>query len=67
MWSYPAVVVADDRVLIQYNHFPRDIAGLQARGHRLKVLPLSWFYGGQDPTTENPTLAQLERHVRGDL
>jgi hypothetical protein len=67
MWSYPAVLVAEDRVLIQYNHFPRDIAGQQARGHRLKVLPLSWFYGGQDPTTENPTLAQLERHVRGDL
>ena len=29
MWSYPAVLVAEDRVLIQYNHFPLDMAGEQ--------------------------------------
>ncbi len=67
MWSYPAVHVAEDRVLIQYNHFPLDMAGQRARGHRLKVLPLSWFYGGGDPTSENPTLSRIEGHVRGEI
>ncbi len=67
MWSYPAVHVAEDRVLVQYNYFPSDSAGQRSRGQRLKVLPLSWFYGGQDPTSENPTLAQIEGHVRGEI
>ncbi|MCY4412590.1 MAG: hypothetical protein OXC27_19205, partial [Caldilineaceae bacterium] len=59
--------VAEDRVLIQYNHFPLDMAGERSRGHRLKVLPLSWFYGGGDPTSENPTLDRIEGHVRGEI
>ena len=67
MWSYPAAHVAHDRVLLQYNYFPCDSAGQQSREQRLKVLPLSWFYGGQDPTAENPTLARIEGHVRGEL
>ena len=67
MWSYPAVIVAEDRVLIQYNYFDDDIAGERSRGHRVKVLPLSWFYGGQDPTGENATLSRIEGHVRGEL
>ena len=67
MWSYPAVHVAEDRVLIQYNHFPFDMAGHRHRGHHLKVLPSSWFYGGEDPTSENPTLSRIEGHVRGEL
>ena len=66
MWSYPAVFVAEDRVLISYWYFPCDSAGQRSRGHRMKVLPLSWFYGGQDPASENPTLDQIERHVRGE-
>ena len=67
MWSYPAVHIAEDRVLIQYNHFPLDMAGHRHRGHHLKVLPLSWFYGGEDPAGENPTLSRIEGHVRGEV
>ena len=66
MWSYPSVHVAADRVLVNYNYFPSDGAGQRSRGQRLKVLPLSWFYGGQDPASENPTLARIEGHVRGE-
>ncbi len=66
MWSYPSVFVAEDRALISYNYFLCDSAGQRSRGHRMKVLPLSWFYGGRDPASENPTLDRIERHVRGE-
>jgi hypothetical protein len=80
MWSYPSVFVAEDRVLISYNHFPSDGAGQRTREERdalrlqslpaiprrMKVLPLSWFYGGQDPESENPTLDRIVGHVRGE-
>ena len=67
MWSYPSVHVAEDRVLVNYNYFPLDSAGQPSRGQRLKVLPLSWFYGGQDATAENPTLDRIEGHIRGEI
>ena len=66
MWSYPSVFIAEDRVLIHYNYFPSDSAGQRSGRQRLKVLPHSWFYGGQDPASENPTLDMIERHVRGE-
>ena len=67
MWSYPSVFVAEDRVLIHYNYFPCDSTGQRTTGQRMKVLPLSWFYGGQDPESENPTLDRIEGHVRGEV
>ncbi len=67
--SYPTVCVLKDRVLIQYGYFwyeehptearlvRRGKGGPSAGGQsRLKVLPLSWFYGGKEPA-DNPVLA----------
>ena len=64
--SYPSVLVCDDRVLViqtfqRYDQRDKYPPG----GSRLKVLPLSWFYGGADPLSEqmrtNPTLEKVWR------
>ena len=47
-WTYPAVLVLKDRVIIEYS--ARDL-GLR----KIKVLPMSWFYGGKEPA-DNPFL-----------
>lgn len=65
-WSYPSVFVMDDRVLIAHTysvyerHLERAELILSSRreggfNQKLKVLPLSWFYGGQEPA-DNPFL-----------
>ncbi len=60
-WSYPSVLVVRDRVLISHTYSWHDKTGEQvnAGGSRLKVLPTSWFYGGQDPQKENLVLKKL--------
>ncbi len=65
-WSYPSVLVMKDRVLVAYTYSfyeehptkaqlynSRDKDG--APNQKLKVLPLSWFYGGKEPA-DNPFL-----------
>ena len=60
MWSYPTVHVADDRVLVSYNNYlPDPNTGKTIRGYRMKVLPISWFYGGRDPTAGNEALSRM--------
>jgi len=66
-WSYPSVLVLKDRVLISntYGSWKKD-AGLISKeeaeyNSRLKVLPISWFYGGQDPTAESAVLDKLTK------
>ena len=65
-FSYPSVLVMKDRVLIthsfsDYEEHPTK-GQLVFRGHspgkwnqKLKVLPLTWFYGGKEPA-DNPFL-----------
>lgn len=59
-WSYPSVLVLDDRVLISHTYSWHDETGARrnAGGSRLKVLPLTWFYGGREPY-QNPDVRKL--------
>ena len=69
-WSYPSVFVMKDRVLVAYTYsvyeehptkaqlvLSRDKDG--APNQTLKVLPLSWFYGGKEPA-DNPFLPRAQ-------
>jgi len=60
-WSYPSVLVLDDRVLISHTYSWHDETGASRNGggSRLKVLPLNWFYGGHEPD-ESALLKKLE-------
>ena len=71
-WTYPSVFVMDDRVLIghryrAYREHPTQaklLTSSETEGsggfiHKLKVLPLSWFYGGKEPA-ESVWIAQKE-------
>ncbi len=64
-WSYPSVLVLKDRVLMShtYSWYDETAALQNPGGSRLKVLPISWFYGGQEPS-ENPTLQKLSAAPR---
>ena len=69
-WSYPSVLAMEDRVLISYKYnlleehptlaqmIPKDYGG------KLKVLPLSWFYGGKEPA-DHPSLEKSYEPARG--
>lgn len=59
-WSYPSVLVVENRVLISYGYQTYDSAGNRSEGRRLKVLPTSWFYSGQDPQAESYALKDFE-------
>ena len=67
-WTYPSVLVLDDRVIISHRYFdyredtekaqlnksnPKDDSAGFIQVQ--KVLPLSWFYGGKEPA-DNPAL-----------
>ena len=66
-WSYPSVLVLNDRVLISHTYSTwRTETGLATKeeaehNSRLKVLPMSWFYGGQDPAVQSPVLDKLTK------
>ena len=66
-WSYPSVFVLKDRVLISHTKgsWRKDVGlaeGDDAEyNSMLKVLPISWFYGGQDPEQESPVLDKLTK------
>ena len=62
-WSYPSVFVAEDRVLISHTYSaadPKSGLELPRGGSKLKVLPISWFYGGQEPF-ESPLIEKLAK------
>ena len=67
-WSYPSVFVMKDRVLITHTYHlfeghptkgtlvdRRLDESLEGSQHRVKILPLKWFYGGKEPA-DNPFL-----------
>ena len=61
-WSYPSVLVREDRVLISYTYTRCDETGVVVRDgvtSKMKVLPISWFYGAEEPGAENQTLTKL--------
>ena len=73
-WSYPSVFVMADRVFIAhtysiYEEHPTK-AQLVFSSHReggfnqkLKVFPLTWFYGGKEPA-DNPFLPRVQKPAR---
>ena len=62
-WSYPSAYVAEDRVLIAYPytvHDSRTTENVTPPGSsKLKVLPISWLYGGDDPQRESMVLKKI--------
>ena len=63
-WFYLSVLVLKDHVLVAHTYSRYDKPEEFPGGHsRLKVLPLSWFYGGADPLAEdiktNPILDKV--------
>jgi len=73
-WSYPSVFVMEDRVLIAHTysvyeeHPTRAELILSSRkkggfNQKLKVLPLSWFYGGKEPA-DNPFLPRVDEPAK---
>jgi hypothetical protein len=61
-WSYPSVLVLKDRVLISHTYSYQDETGNRADigyNSKMKIMPLSWFFGGMDPDSPNPTLDKL--------
>jgi len=62
-WSYPSVFVAEDRVLISHCYSPHDPrtgeVSTPPGSTKLKVLPISWFYGDDDPERESPILKKI--------
>ena len=59
-FSYPSVLALEDRVLIAHGYSWHEGNGDQLITTRLKVLPLSWFYDGQDPKTQSAILDKIE-------
>ena len=47
-WTYPSMLILKDRVIIKYR-------GQELPNGVIKVLPISWFYGGKEPA-DNPFL-----------
>ncbi len=67
-WSYPSVLVLKDRVLIAHTYSWHDEMGRrrgikQGCNARIKVLPLSWLYGGREPY-DNLDLLKLQEAAR---
>jgi hypothetical protein len=60
-WSYPSVLVLEDRVLISHTHswYDETATRRNENGSKIKVLPLRWFYGGREPYG-NPMLEKLK-------
>lgn len=62
-WSYPSMFIMEDRVLVAHTYSVYEEHPTKAQlildkttvNQKLKVLPLSWFYGGKEPA-DNPFL-----------
>ena len=59
-FSYPSVLALEDRVLVTHGYSCHDENGDQNVTSKLKVLPLSWFYDGQDPKTQSTILKKIK-------
>ena len=59
-FSYPSVLALEDRVLVSHGFSWHDRNGNQFGTTKLKVLPLSWFYGGEDPKAHSAILEKIE-------
>lgn len=60
IFDYPSVLVLKDRVIVAYNYRRYEEhptrAELVLTGYeKIKVMPMSWFYGGKEPS-DNPFL-----------
>jgi hypothetical protein len=73
-WSYPSVFVAKDRVFIAHTYSRHEPDPAQAQlvlsrsreggfNQKLKILPLTWFYGGKEPA-DNPFLDRAYEPAR---
>ena len=73
-WSYPSVFVMADRVFIAHTYSIYEDHPTQARlvlssrreggfNQKLKVFPLTWFYGGKEPA-DNPFLPRVRKPAR---
>ncbi len=70
-WSYPSVFVLKDRVFIAHTYDIWEDHPTEARlqmsrdvyNQKLKVLPLTWFYGGKQPA-DNPFLSKAREPAR---
>jgi len=71
-WSYPSVLAMNDRVLIAhtysyYEEHPTRAELVHSRDNGvnqlLKVLPLTWFYGGKEPA-DNPWLPRADEPAK---
>ncbi|MEW6749639.1 MAG: sialidase family protein [Candidatus Latescibacterota bacterium] len=62
-WSYPSVFVNGDRVLISHTYSVHDSRTGEVctppGASKLKVLPLSWFYGDDDPQRDSALVKKL--------
>ena len=62
-WSYPSAYVAEGRVLIAHTYTVHDSRTTEnvtpPNSSKLKVLPISWFYGGDDPQRESTVLKKI--------
>jgi hypothetical protein len=68
--TYPRVNVMRDRVFVQYGYtryaeHPTRAEYTAEQGHRLKILPITWFYGGKEPA-DNPNLPSSEFVLSGE-
>ncbi len=76
IWSYPSVLALPDRVLVAYSFVTYHEHETRAQLYRsnqqepdkqskIKVLPLSWFYGGKEPA-DNPELPRTDEPATVD-
>ena len=68
--TYPRVNVMGDRVFVQYGYsryseHETRAEHLVEKGQRLKILPITWFYGGKEPA-DNPNLPASEFVLSGE-
>ena len=68
--TYPRVNVMGDRVFVQYGYsryseHETRAEHLVEKGQRLKILPITWFYGGKEPA-DNPFLPSSSFVLSGE-
>ena len=68
--TYPRVNVMGDRVFVQYGYsryseHETRAEHLVEKGQRLKILPITWFYGGKQPA-DNPFLPSSSFVLSGE-
>ena len=70
MNTFPRVKFIGDKAYLVYNHrvykYPEGSTRWKREynSRRLRVIPIAWFYGDQDPHARNPTLKKLNETAR---